>query len=68
MMERIYEETNSGKIIPKGELVRCKDCKYYHAYECENDYVLRRIRDCGCNPPFDVDPDWFCADGERRET
>lgn len=25
--ERIYEETNSGKIIPKSELIRCKDCE-----------------------------------------
>lgn len=48
------------------EIVRCKDCKHYNTYECENDNVLRRIKDCGCYPPFWVDPEWFCADGERR--
>ena len=59
-MERIYEETNSGKIIPKGELVRCKDCKWYHQAfanegRCVNhDNVFHK-------------PDWFCADGERKE-
>ena len=33
------------------EIVRCKDCRRYP--EC-------------CRPNTD-DPNWFCADGERRE-
>ena len=47
-----------------GELIRCKDCKYYMPYTgrfsgnlyhaCEN--LVKNIDD----------PDWFCADGERR--
>lgn len=49
-----------------GELVRCMDCKHYFFGECENDYVLRRISDCGSKPCFHVDPEWFCGDGERR--
>ena len=65
MKEWIVKDTLNNKYVQ--ELVRCKNCKYYHSYECENDYELRRIKDCGCNPPFDVDPDWFCADGERKE-
>lgn len=38
------------------EVVRCKDCKYY---DCFN----------GCMSWHDVNssnPDWFCADGERK--
>ena len=59
-MERIYEETNSGKIIPKGELVRCKDCKYGERM-CQpwNDIV------CTENNAIHI-PVWYCADGERR--
>ena len=41
------------------ELVRCKDCKH--------------IKDCAINAPycdkghfFNGNPDWFCADGERK--
>lgn len=35
------------------EIVRCKDCKHHRENICE---VLIGI----------YDPDWFCADGERR--
>ena len=40
-----------------GELIRCKDCKYYDP-DCQ-------ICDNGLDSIFP--PDWFCADGERRE-
>ena len=46
-------------------IVRCKDCKYFDSYRCTNDMVLQRIDDCGCHPSFNVDREWFCADGER---
>lgn len=63
-MERvqIYRITNSGKIIPDGELVRCKDCKHWdkgHTEECDN---LNSI----CFHNGWCKPDWYCADGERR--
>lgn len=50
-------------------VVRCRDCKYYdrRCFTCENDVLLIKIDDCGCHPPFRVDDDWFCADGERRD-
>lgn len=60
-MERIYEETNSGKIIPKGELVRCKDCKHYKDGFCYNPNTYDDEKTRG-----NTVPDWFCADGEKR--
>lgn len=49
-----------------GELVRCKDCKYFKDNRCLNDNVHYSIDDCGCQPTFYVTDDWFCAEGERR--
>lgn len=40
------------------EVVRCKDCKFYekgHGCDLLNVFMLNM-------------DDWFCADGERRET
>lgn len=34
MSERIYKETNSGKVIPQEKLVRCRDCKYVETNRC----------------------------------
>ena len=52
-----------------GELVRCLDCKWFDCknYVCNNDILAGRIADCGCYPNFNVELDWFCADGERRD-
>ena len=48
-----------------GELVRCKDCKWYQAGIDINGKPFTR-----CNGDVRVYghtmPDWFCADGERR--
>ena len=40
-----------------GELIRCKECK--HCTEINTPY-------CEKGHFFDGNPDWFCADGERR--
>lgn len=43
----------------KGNLIRCKDCKYYrnnHVAPCKK--VLRSE---------DADENWFCAEGKRKE-
>ena len=37
-------------------VVRCKDCKYYHGVNLG----------CGALNLYPK-PDWFCADGERKE-
>lgn len=67
--EQIYRITNSGKIIPVGELVRCKDCKW--GEPTKNCYGEDRII-CGNDDTYidryiTVPADWFCADAERKE-
>lgn len=70
MAEYIYEVTKDSDgvdcYIKRGEIVRCKDCKYcewyikshykngieHESYECRQYKIA-------------VTPDWFCADGER---
>ena len=48
-------------------IVRCKDCKWWHDFHCENDNISRKIQDCGCYPYFNTEGDWFCADGKRKD-
>lgn len=46
-----------------GELIRCKDCVHWdkgHSEECEN-------TDSICFHNGWCEPDWFCADGKRKE-
>lgn len=40
-------------------VVRCKDCKYW-----ERDAIFK---DGWCRGKQQGNPEWFCADGERRE-
>lgn len=45
------------------KLVRCKDCKYCYAEGFVN---VRNV--CEKHYEFgNVDDDWFCADGERKD-
>lgn len=54
---RIVTDGDETRAEVIGELVRCKDCVnwYYFTKRCD-EHNFRR------------DPDWFCADGERKET
>ena len=45
-------------------VVRCKDCK--HWYFADNRIPCEQENICGRNGIV-VTPDWFCADGERKE-
>ena len=45
------------------ELVRCKDCKHYKNGFCYNPNAYDDEKTCG-----NTAPDWYCADGKRRET
>lgn len=46
-----------------GELVRCKDCKYYAISDGES------LGECMIKHGwFPVKPNWFCADGDMIET
>lgn len=54
-------------------VIRCKDCKYYEVAELNNDGTP----DKRCKPSIcangwyeyavERDPNWFCADAERKE-
>lgn len=43
-------------------IVRCGDCKYYKNGFCYNPNTYDDVIMCG-----NTVPDWFCADGKRRE-
>ena len=58
----------------KGEVdkvVHCKDCKWYSIYEAKKDGTPdKRYSPSVCLRGIYAkrrDPDWYCADGERRE-
>ena len=59
MSEFIYDYT-PNKQHPKEEIVRCRDCRHYTEDEMEYYHY------CGswCEQ---VEPDGFCAWGERRD-
>ena len=46
-------------------VVRCKDCK--HSYFASNRAPDERCWMCGKHG-IEITTDWFCADGERRES
>ena len=47
------------------ELVRCKDCKYGQYEEWDNGECVDKT--VYCDGYGIHKPDWFCADGERRD-
>lgn len=70
MSEYIILETGYPGAIKKkvvAELVWCKDCKWYQeGYDIDGKWFTRcngSVRTYG-----HTKPDWFCADGERRES
>ena len=50
-------------------VVRCRDCKWYEIYQLKKDGTDdRRYRPSYCTSlAYHTRPDWYCADGERRE-
>ena len=52
-------------------VVRCKDCKWYSIYEAKKDGTPdKRYSPSVCLRGIYAkrrDPDWYCAEGERRE-
>lgn len=51
--------------LKQPEIVRCKDCE--HCYFASNRIPSEQNYACGKHG-FDVVPDWYCADGERKLT
>lgn len=74
-IERLEREHGTN-----GEIVRCKDCKYWNEEKAETNYdfgfgtavcsLLRDIDAWGEYPEscFHRSEDFFCAYGERRDT
>ena len=50
-----------------GELIRCKDCKHLFDGEFTDNCCDVLMEKAGWLKEISVKPDWFCADGERRE-
>ena len=50
------------KALSQPEVVRCKDCKHYKDGFCYNPNTYDDEKTRG-----NTVPDWFCADGERRD-
>lgn len=53
------------RIVPTADVVpvvRCKDCRYYNDGWCYNPNTYDDEKTRG-----NTTPDWYCADGERRE-
>lgn len=72
MSEYIVRETGYPGTIKQeivGELVRCKDCKWYEIYQLKQDGTDdRRYKPSYCTLlRHNFTPEWFCADGEVRD-
>ena len=75
--EEIQNIATVGEIETWAELhefvkvTRCRYCKYYKTEQLKSDYTPdKRYKPSVCTKgKFAVhrDPDWYCADGKRRE-
>lgn len=67
MLEWAADEV--AKMPSAQPVVRCKDCKWYEIYQLKKDGTDdRRYKPSYCvNLAFHAQPDWYCADGERKE-
>ena len=56
------------KDAPSIDIVRCKECKHREKYPCNEIefYECSHLRLYGTK--VGVEDDWFCADGERKES
>ena len=48
----LVSDIKSAPTVDAVPVVRCKDCKYFKTWLCQNE---------------DNYDDWFCADGERKD-
>lgn len=63
-------EALQAQMPKRGEIVRCRECKWYSIYEAKKDGTPdKRYSPSVCLREIYAkrrDPDWFCADGERE--
>lgn len=52
---------SDGKITPLPDVVRCKDCKWYHQAFANEGRCVNHDNDFH-------NPDWYCADGKRADS
>lgn len=64
-----YIESHPPRPVDLVEVVRCKDCKWYEIYQLKQDGTDdRRYNPSYCTLfRHRFKPEWYCADGERRE-
>ena len=62
-MENVISALRKAPTVDAVPVVRCKDCKYYKVEggQCPADNTSDRYYS------WIPDPNWYCADGERRE-
>ena len=60
--DEVAEKINNIPAADVAPVVRCKDCK--HSYECIGGVVCSHGICVDCIVP----PDFYCAEGKRRET
>ena len=65
----VEAEKRLEQYMKENTVIKCKDCKYYEIQQLKKDGTDdRRYKHSYCvNLAFHPNPDWFCADGERRE-
>lgn len=54
----VRERIDAMPTLDAVPVVRCRDCRWWQNVQCS-----AMISDL----PLSTDPDWFCADGERRD-
>lgn len=63
MSEYIIEYLPDTTSIEREEIVRCRDCKHFKEFEA---LKVEGFKCSRVSTPFEVEPDGFCAWGERR--
>ena len=60
---------SDGKITPLPDVVRCKDCRWGDRSRNGKgeEMILCYNGDTGIEDGYLHEPDWFCAEGERKE-
>ena len=62
-LEEAYQMGYRCASIIKPDIVRCKDCKYFNTFGCEDGFGWCERNGSGHGSTTL----WFCADGERSE-
>lgn len=67
-LECIVKLQYGVEVGDRKELVRCMDCKHLFDGEHTENCCDVLMEKTGWLKEIPVSPDWFCADGKRKET